>query len=222
MAEAAAYIDTSEALGRLSGLISDRELSERSGEDEFPTKRQLAVLLLYAAFCDGKLATWVRSTNCGLIPLVGLDWKDTVLWRDSIIGGILCTSAGKLGERLVPYADCTIILEISAFETWLDQRSQPKQLELQNDQPAHQQEFNSVPQTAIIRSNKDWYNWAAKEIRPTTICAIRSEKVKKLARKVMPEPTRTSRHVRPQPLAAPSTPVIYGQKETIKRRQNSL
>ncbi len=185
MAEAAAYIDTSEALGRLSGLISDRELSERSGEDEFPTKRQLAVLLLYAAFCDGKLATWVRSTNCGLIPLVGLDWKDTVLWRDSIIGGILCTSAGKLGERLVPYADCTIILEISAFETWLDQRSQPKQLELQNDQPAHQQEFNSVPQTAIIRSNKDMVQLGGKgDFRPTTICA--STERKKLTRKNSP------------------------------------
>jgi hypothetical protein len=119
-------IDTAEAVWRLEEGISDQELSQYKGPHiEFLTKRELAVSLLYTAFCTGALTAWAREPGSTAAPvqLISKEWETAVFWRDIIIGGRVRSA---IGDRLAPYDGRDVLVEVSAFETWLGQRPKPQ------------------------------------------------------------------------------------------------
>jgi hypothetical protein len=119
-------IDTVEAVRRLTSDIADHEISR--GDKDMPVsvlvyrKRELAIELLYGAFCDCELATWVRSATGGLIQLLGTEWRAAAFWRDITIGGLVRASAG---EPWLRHEGEAVLLEAGAFQTWREWRKQP-------------------------------------------------------------------------------------------------
>lgn len=138
------YIDPGEAVRRLMSNISDHEVDAPEAMRQVLTaafdlnkteretlalvkipasiewaKREKAITLLYTALCGGTLGALARSTSGTLVPLVGVEWKDAVLWRDIILGGIIRAS---IGHGWAAYEGCAVLLETSTFEAWHKQR----------------------------------------------------------------------------------------------------
>jgi hypothetical protein len=125
-------MDTAEAVRQLNAQISDQEVTElvrkhvrtNWNPDDASiawNKRELAIILLYDAFCDGTLTTSVRSAAGRMVPLTGLDWRGMFYWRDVILGGIVRTVAG---EQLIAYDGCVVVVD--GFREWLDQRGEQR------------------------------------------------------------------------------------------------
>jgi len=124
------YISTVEAVRRLASDISDHEIGGPAEPARLVwRKKESAIALLLAAFADGSLTTWVRSAS-GLVPLVGVDWQAAALWREIIIGGIVCAT---IGDHLGPFDGQPVLLDAPAFKSWLEHRPRPKPSDPQND-----------------------------------------------------------------------------------------
>ena len=118
------YIDTVEAVRRLASDIADHEAGD---EDTLVSvlaykKRELAIAVLYGAFCDCELTARVRSAADGLVQLLGTEWRAAAFWRDIIIGGLVRASAD---EPWLRYDGEAVLLETGAFQVWRAQRLQP-------------------------------------------------------------------------------------------------
>ena len=92
-------------------------------------KREFAINDLYAALCGGGLLALVRDPTSGqMFQLTAADWRGAAFWRDIIVSGVVCSSAG---EEIGCHDGRRVLLKADEFDTWLKmlKRCQPKPAE---------------------------------------------------------------------------------------------
>lgn len=99
------------------------EKGQRTADTLF-AKREIAISKLHAALCDGGLTGLVYEDKA-FFQLTPSDWRSTVLWRQTIISGVVRAS---LGEEIARHDERRVMLESVAFDAWLKERLRHRSL----------------------------------------------------------------------------------------------